>query len=147
MPCFIPYSKAKFACYSRCFLTSYFCIADPYNEKDIFSLSHFGGWQLFVTPWTVAFQAPLSMGFSRQEYWSGLPCPSPGDIPDPGMEPECLAASALATGFPSPAPPGEAPTKARRLPKAEISRRLSFIFMLKILCFSVFPLNSGFWWH
>ena len=39
------------------------------------------------TPWTVARQAPLSMGFSRQEYWSGLPFPSPGDLPDPGIEP------------------------------------------------------------
>ena len=43
--------------------------------------------QLFVTPWTVAYQAPPSMGFSRQEYWSGLPFPSPEDIPDPGIEP------------------------------------------------------------
>ena len=43
--------------------------------------------QLFVTPWTVAYQAPLSMGFSRQEYWSGLPLPSPGDLPNPGIEP------------------------------------------------------------
>ena len=42
---------------------------------------------LFATPWTVAYQAPLSMGFSRQEYWSGLPFPSPGDLPDPGIEP------------------------------------------------------------
>ena len=42
--------------------------------------------QLFVTPWTVADQAPPSMGFSRQEYWSGLPFPSPGDLPDPGIE-------------------------------------------------------------
>ena len=44
--------------------------------------------QLFATPWTVARQAPLSVGFSRQEYWSRLPFPSPGDgIPDPGIEP------------------------------------------------------------
>ena len=43
--------------------------------------------QLFVTPWTVAYQAPPSMGFSRQEYRSGLPFPSPGDLPDPGIEP------------------------------------------------------------
>ena len=43
--------------------------------------------QLFETPWTVACQAPLSMGFSRQEYWSGLPFPSPGDLPNPGIEP------------------------------------------------------------
>ena len=43
--------------------------------------------RLFVTPWTVAYQAPPSMGFSRQEYWSGLPFPSPGDLTDPGIEP------------------------------------------------------------
>ena len=46
---------------------------------------HFTGVQLSVTPWTIAHQAPLSMGFSRQEYWSGLPCPPPGDLPDPGI--------------------------------------------------------------
>ena len=46
--------------------------------------------QLFVTLWTVASQAPLSMGFSRQEYWSRLPCPPPGDLPDPRMEPISL---------------------------------------------------------
>ena len=45
--------------------------------------------QLCATPWTVAHQAPLSMGFSRQQYWSGLPFPSPGDLPDPGSKP-CL---------------------------------------------------------
>ena len=43
--------------------------------------------RLFVTPWTVAYQAPPSMGFSRQEYWSGLPFPFPGDLPDPGIKP------------------------------------------------------------
>ena len=43
--------------------------------------------RLFATPWTVAYQASPSMGFSRQEYWSGLPFPSPGDLPDPGIEP------------------------------------------------------------
>ena len=53
---------------------------------------------LFVTPWTVAHQAPLSMGLPRQEYWSGLPCPSPGDIPDPEIEPTSLF-PALAGGF------------------------------------------------
>ena len=42
--------------------------------------------QLFVTPWTVAYQTPPSMGFFSQEYWSGLPFPSPGDLPDPGIE-------------------------------------------------------------
>ena len=48
------------------------------------SLSHVG---VFETPWTVAYQAPLPMGFSRQEYWSGLPFPSPGDLLNPGIEP------------------------------------------------------------
>ena len=43
--------------------------------------------QLFATPWTVAYQAPPSMGFSRQGYWSGLPFPSPGDLLNPGIEP------------------------------------------------------------
>ena len=55
--------------------------------------------QLFETPWTVACQAPLPMGFSRQEYWSGLPFPSPGDLPDPGIEPASLSSSALAGMF------------------------------------------------
>ena len=48
----------------------------------------------FVTPWTVAYQALPSMDFSRQEYWSGLPFPSPGDLPDPGIEPWSLALQA-----------------------------------------------------
>ena len=43
--------------------------------------------RLFATPWTVAYEAPLSMEFSRQEYWSGSPFPSPGDLPKPGIEP------------------------------------------------------------
>ena len=53
--------------------------------------------RLFATPWTVAYQAPLSMGFSRQECWSGLPFPSPGDLPNPGIEPgsPALQADAL----------------------------------------------------
>ena len=50
-----------------------------------------------VTPWTVARQAPLSVGFSRQESWSGLPCPSPGDLPDSGIEPTCIAGGFLMT--------------------------------------------------
>ena len=47
--------------------------------------------QLFVTPWTIARQVPLSLGFSRQEYWSDLPCPPSGDLPDPGIEPRSPA--------------------------------------------------------
>ena len=55
--------------------------------------------RLFATPWTVARQAPLSMGFSRQEYWSGLPFPSPGDLPNPGIKPgsPALQADALSS--------------------------------------------------
>ena len=58
----------------------------------------------FVTPWTTAHLAPLSMGFSRQEYWSGLPCPLPGDLPDPETE---STSPALAGGFFTPEPPGK----------------------------------------
>ena len=59
-------------------------------------LSHFSHVQLFATLWTVAHWAPLSMGFFRQEYWSGLPCPPPGDLLNPGIEP---GSPALAGGF------------------------------------------------
>ena len=67
------------------------------------SLSHV---QLFVTPWTVAYQAPLYMRFSRREDWSGLPFPSPGDLPNPGIEPGSPALEADA--LPS-EPPGKSP--------------------------------------
>ena len=62
-------------------------------------LSHFSHVQLFATPWTIAHQAPLSMGFSKQEYWSGFPCPPPGDLPNPGIKPVSLRSPALAGGF------------------------------------------------
>ena len=61
--------------------------------------SHFSRVQLFATLWTVALQAPLSKRFSKQEHWSRLPCPPPGDLPDAGMEPVSLMSSALAGGF------------------------------------------------
>ena len=54
---------------------------------------------LFATPWTVTHQDPLSMEFSRQEYWRGLSFPTPGDLSDPGNKPESLASPALAGGF------------------------------------------------
>ena len=63
--------------------------------------------QLFATPWSVACQAPLSMGFSRQEYWSGLPFPSPGYLPIPGMKPTSLVSHALASRFIATVPPGK----------------------------------------
>ena len=77
----------------------------PSKDQDIFIapdacvLSRFTRVQLFVTPWSVVRQAPLSMGFSRQEYRSGVPCPPPGDLTDPGIEPLSLASPALAGGF------------------------------------------------
>ena len=64
-----------------------------------FMLSHFSCVWLFVAPWTVAHQARLSMRFSRQEYWSGLPFPPPGDLPHPGIKPISLTSLALASGF------------------------------------------------
>ena len=62
-------------------------------------LSHFRSVQLFVTPWTVAHQAPLSMGFFRQEYWGEYPFPPPGNLPDSEIEPVSLTSPALAGGF------------------------------------------------
>ena len=69
--------------------------------------------QLFMTPWTVVLQASLSMEFSRQEYWSGLPFLSPGDLPDPGIEPRSLALQADC--LPS-EPPKEIINKTKKLP-------------------------------
>ena len=60
--------------------------------------------QFFATPWTVAHQAPLSMGFSRQEYWSRLPFPPPGDLPNPGIK---STSPILAGGFFTAEPPGK----------------------------------------
>ena len=70
------------------------------------TLSHV---QLFATPWTVACQSPLYLGFLRQEHWSGLSFPSPGDLPDPGIESIFLTSSALAGRFFTAAPPGKLP--------------------------------------
>ena len=73
---------------TKCYLHTsslhpYDYIGQKKERKKVKSLSHV---QLFATLWTVAHQAPLSMGFSRPEYWSGLPFPSPGDLPNPGIE-------------------------------------------------------------
>ena len=61
--------------------------------------------RLFVTPWTVAYQAPQSVEFSMQEYWSGLPFPSPGDLPDPGAEPRSPTLQETALPFEPPGKP------------------------------------------
>ena len=75
-------------------------------EKDCL-LSRFSYVQLFVTPWTVACQAPLSMAFSRQEYWSGLPCPPPGDLPNLKMNAGLLCFLHWLAGSLPVAPPGK----------------------------------------
>ena len=62
-------------------------------------LSHFSLCSSLCTPWTIAHRAPLSIGFSRRENWSGLPPPPPGDIPDPGIKPVTLRSPALAGGY------------------------------------------------
>ena len=73
----------------RCYLAIYVCVCMP---------SHFSHVWFFATPWTLACQAPQSMGFSKQEHLSGLPSPHPGDLPDPGMEPKHLFLSLALAG-------------------------------------------------
>ena len=80
--------KSGFAVFARMTLSIY-CI------QHACMLSHFSCVQLFETLWTVGHKAPLSMGFFRQEYWSGLPCPPSGDLPDLGIEPVSPASPAL----------------------------------------------------
>ena len=70
--------------------------------------------QLFATPKTVAHQAPLFMGFSRQEYWNGVPFPLPGDLPNPGIKPRSPVSPALAGRFFTTEPPGK-PHRGLRL--------------------------------
>ena len=90
--------------------------------------------RVFVNPWTVACQAPLFMGFSRQEYWSGLPCPPPGDLPDPGTEPLSQASSALADGFFTTSATREIPTS---ITEASAS--------LNSMTWSIAPRGKGHW--
>ena len=74
-------------------------------------LCRFSRVQLFATPWTVAHQAPLSVGFPRQEYWKGLPCSPPGDLPNPGIKSASLMSPALASRFFTTSTTWEAPNK------------------------------------
>ena len=75
--------------------------------------------RLFVTPWTVASQAPLSMGFPRQKYWSGLPFPSPGDLPNPGIKPVSTALAGRFFTTELPRKPGNSIIKLLKLEKAK----------------------------
>ena len=89
-------------------------ILDIQEEKTNLHMIFFGEWVkslsgvwLFATLWTVALQSPLSMGFSRQEYWSGLPFPPPGYLPNPGVKPVSPVSPALAGRFFTTEPPGK----------------------------------------
>ena len=125
-------------------------------------LNHFSNVQRFVTPWTVACQAPLSIGFSSQEYWSGLSGPPPGDLPDPGMEPTPVFSPALACRFffflttESPGKPyKELPTMKRLwpLPRQKIKtkflklvpRMTRIYFVESALMLSPYPLGHMLW--
>ena len=91
--------------------------------------------RLFATPWTVALQAPLSMEFSRQAYWNGLPFPTPEDFPNPGIKPASLASPALADRFFTTVPPGESTTLGIR---DSVESRIDPIYAL----WSVSPLQG-----
>ena len=80
-------------------------IADTDSCLHVCMLSRFGYVSFFATLWIIALQALLSIEFSRQEYWSGLPFPSPEDLPDPGIEPVSLMSPDLAGMFLPPVPP------------------------------------------
>ena len=101
----------------HCYLSWWCCV-----------LSHFSCAQLFAAQWTVANKAHLSMGFSRQEYWSGLPCPPPEDFPDPGIELTSLRSPALAGRLPL-APP-----------KSSIHLPVDVQILHSTVCLSVFAL-------
>ena len=102
-PCLLCYSSRASATVSLSPAWPSTCFPPSVLHRSVFTCMaagvhvccHFSHIQLFVTLWTVAHQAPLSMGFSRQERWSGLLCPPPGALPHPGIEPASPAASAL----------------------------------------------------
>ena len=112
--CYILFLVAiiSFMCQNPKYFVSYFIFLKIKSEDRINLHSHYSGWcvsacvlncfsrvWLFATLWTVASKAPLSIGFSKQEYWSGLRCPPSGDLPDPGIEPMFLLSPSLAEGF------------------------------------------------
>ena len=86
-------------------------------------LSCFSCVRLFANLWAVACQVPLSMGFSRQEYWSGMPCPPPGDLVNPGIKPTSLMSPALAGGLFTTGATWEAPVMNCTNPYCAASRR------------------------
>ena len=94
-------------------------------------LSHFSHVQLFATPWIAAYQASLSMEFSRQEYWRGLPFPPPWDLPDPGIEPTSLKSPSLEKGSLPLASPGKPHFKGFENAKIDVKLSLFSIDELR----------------
>ena len=94
--------------------------------------------QLFMTPWTVAYETPPTMEFSRQEYWNRLPFPSPGDLPNPGIKPGCPALQADALPSEPPRKPNkEKPDKENQMKKNQTQKAMYYIISFQL---SICPL-------
>ena len=106
-------------------------------------LSHFRQVRLFTTPWTIVRQLPLSRGFSRQEYWSGLPCPPPGDLPYLGIEPVSLTSPGLAGRLFTTKATREA--AVRQLPESKNKDGDSLIFFTLYPKTKIVPKNDNLW--
>ena len=120
-------------------------------------LSHSSRVQLFETLWTIVFQAPVSTEFSRQEYWSGLPCPPPGDLFNPAIEPTSLALQVVSLLTEPPGKPDSAVGVKRLLRKLRLERLASTAFLSTgvsapsqpaVLCthWQPLPKGPGSWW-
>ena len=120
------YLPIMFALSSVSFITSsFFWVQVFYLLKVKVKVKSLSRVRLFATPWTVAYQAPPPVGFSRQEYWSGLPFPSPGDLPNPGIKPGSPALQADA--LPSEPPDGKKPLVKVKKPLVNVK----YFFILK----------------
>ena len=118
--------------FRNCDLNFWFKIFLSYLENhSACMLSLFSCVWLYVTLWAVAHQASLSMGFSRQEYWSGLPCPPPGNPADPGIKPVSLMSPALAAGFFTNGATWEAPKNGPSSQITGIKKKQTGIFYFK----------------
>jgi len=117
----------------RCWERRQFLGVTKTNKDECWVLSRFSRVQLFVTPWIVARQAPLSMRFSRQEYWSGLPCSPPGDLANPGIKPVSRCISCITSEIFTTEPPEKPMIGA----KAGLGERDDINIVLGWLCDAV----------
>ena len=106
-------------------------------------LSHFSHVQLFSTLWTVNHQAPLSLGFSRQEYWSGLPCPPPGSLPSPGIKPRSPVWQADSLPAAPPWKPSHCRSRFNNTRRKRVSCKLLCAVLAECLVCSVRLLGHG----